>query len=258
MNTEKDRDDDEWESVNENEQEENKNRNDSNENRRVNKRFLRYRKNFNSRRKKKINNSNKQDFRRRIKVENLPKDVNNEVLQKLFGRYGKLTRCGLHYDKLGNSIGEADIEYSSHEDCERAIYILDHASINETEMRVKYADNGKNMGKNSKSYNSNKGKSTWTKRRKNYLNQERRNFRSNRKSGEGYNSFGRGGRNRDNDRNGFINRRTEGNRFSRFGRNSRYNKNNFNSRNNKGDRYRIRNNRRRLIFKKSLGRRNRK
>ena len=76
----------------------------------------------------------KKDNRRRIVVENLNKDMHNEDLQKLFEKWGKLTRCGA-------SKGLADIEFSTHEECEKAIKEIDNAEINGVKVRVKYAPN---------------------------------------------------------------------------------------------------------------------
>lgn len=83
----------------------------------------------------------KRDLRRRIKVENLNKDIQNAELTKLFAPYGTLIRCGIHYDKLGVSRGVADIEYSSHDEAEKAINKLDNADINGVKVSVKYAAN---------------------------------------------------------------------------------------------------------------------
>ena len=83
----------------------------------------------------------KKDNRRRIVVENLNKDMHNEDLQKLFEKWGKLTRCGIKFDKLGASKGLADIEFSTHEECEKAIKEIDNAEINGVKVRVKYAPN---------------------------------------------------------------------------------------------------------------------
>ena len=58
----------------------------------------------------------KVDNRRRIRVENLNKDMQNPDLVKLFEKYGKLTRCGIKFDKLGVSKGIADVEFSTHEE----------------------------------------------------------------------------------------------------------------------------------------------
>ena len=86
-------------------------------------------------------NNTKKDNRRRILVENLNKEIQNPELQKIFESCGKLTRCGIKFDKLGASKGLADIEFSTHEECERAINKYDNAEINGVKMRVKYASN---------------------------------------------------------------------------------------------------------------------
>ena len=86
-------------------------------------------------------NNTKKDNRRRILVENLNKEIQNPELQKIFESCGKLTRCGIKFDKLGASKGLADIEFSTHEECERAINKYDNAEINGVRMRVKYASN---------------------------------------------------------------------------------------------------------------------
>ena len=83
----------------------------------------------------------KADNRRRIVVENLNKEMQNPELQKLFEQCGKLTRCGIKFDKLGQSKGTADIEFSSHDECVNAINKLDNAEINGEKIRVKYAPN---------------------------------------------------------------------------------------------------------------------
>ena len=100
----------------------------------------------------------KTDSRRRIRVENLNKDMQNPDLVKLFEKYGKLTRCGIKFDKLGNSKGIADVEYTTHEECENAIKILDNADISGEKIRVKYDANS------FRKY-SRRGKSAGTQRR---------------------------------------------------------------------------------------------
>lgn len=87
------------------------------------------------------NSKGKGDNRRRIQVENLNKEMQNPDLQKLFEPCGKLTRCGIKFDRLGASKGLADIEFSTHEECEKAINKLDNAEINGVKIRVKYAPN---------------------------------------------------------------------------------------------------------------------
>ena len=110
----------------------------------------------------------KTDNRRRIRVENLNKDMQNPDLIKLFEQYGKLTRCGIKFNKLGQSKGIADVEFSTHEECEKAINILDNADINGEKIRVKYAANSfRNF--------SRRGKSAGTQRRN--LRKLNRNFR---------------------------------------------------------------------------------
>ena len=94
----------------------------------------------------------KVDNRRRIRVENLNKDMQNPDLVKLFEKYGKLTRCGIKFDKLGASKGIADVEFSTHEECEKAINILDNADISGEKIRVKYAANSfRKFGRRGKS-----------------------------------------------------------------------------------------------------------
>ena len=94
----------------------------------------------------------KTDNRRRIRVENLNKDMQNPDLVKLFEKYGKLTRCGIKFDKLGASKGIADVEFSTHEECEKAINILDNADISGEKIRVKYAANSfRKFGRRGKS-----------------------------------------------------------------------------------------------------------
>ena len=81
----------------------------------------------------------KKDNRRRIQIENLHREMQNPDLQKLCEPCGKLTRCGIKFDKLGASKGIADVEFSTHEECEKAINKLDNAEINGVRIRVKYA-----------------------------------------------------------------------------------------------------------------------
>ena len=101
----------------------------------MNKRRMRYS------RKRNNDSKSKKDNRKRIKVENLNKEMQNPDLVKLFEKYGKLTRCGIKFDKLGVSKGIADVEFSTHEECEKAINILDNADISGEKIRVKYAAN---------------------------------------------------------------------------------------------------------------------
>ena len=90
------------------------------------------------------NNNSKSNLkeRRRIKVENLNKEFQNSELKTLFEPYGTLIRCGIRFNKMGESTGTADIEFSKHEECEDAINKLDNAEIDGVKVRVKYADFG--------------------------------------------------------------------------------------------------------------------
>ena len=95
------------------------------------------------------NNNSKSNLkeRRRIKVENLNKEFQNSELKTLFEPYGTLIRCGIRFNKMGESTGTADIEFSKHEECEEAINKLDNAEIDGVKLRVKYADFGPRTGR---------------------------------------------------------------------------------------------------------------
>jgi RNA recognition motif-containing protein len=43
----------------------------------------------------------------------------------MFAKFGKLKRCGIHWDKVGISLGSADIEYENFRDAEKAMQELD-------------------------------------------------------------------------------------------------------------------------------------
>jgi len=101
-------------------------------NRRSRRRYLRRRYNI---------ENQKTDNRKRLRVEGLSKDIQNPDLTKIFEPYGKLIRCGIKFDKLGNSTGIADVEYETHEECEEALKKLDCFKINDVEIHVKYAPN---------------------------------------------------------------------------------------------------------------------
>ena len=108
---------------------------------RANKRLLKssFRRNSN---RSNINTKANLKERRRIKVENLNKEFQNADLKKLFEPYGTLIRCGINFNKMGESTGKADIEFSKHEECVEAIKKLDNAEIDGVKVRVKYADFG--------------------------------------------------------------------------------------------------------------------
>ena len=75
----------------------------------------------------------------RLHITNLNTSLNNEELKKLFQQYGTLTRCGIHFDKMGVSKGTADIEFQNHEDAEKARSNLNQAEINGVTVSVLYS-----------------------------------------------------------------------------------------------------------------------
>ena len=89
-----------------------------------------------------VSSKSRLNERRRLKIENLNKEFQNTELKKLFEPFGKLIRCGINFNKMGKSKGTADIEFSKHEECEKAINKLDNAEIDGVKVRVKYADFG--------------------------------------------------------------------------------------------------------------------
>lgn len=107
------------------------------------------------------------DNRRRLKVENLNKEMQFSGLSELFGKYGNLTRCGLHYDKEGKSIGVADIEYSTHEEAEEAIKKLNDADIEGVKIKVAYASTKFRF------FRRNRNRNNYRRRFVNYTNRNR-------------------------------------------------------------------------------------
>ena len=65
----------------------------------------------------------------RLRISNLNKAITNEELKKIFAEYGKLTRCGVHFNKMGESQGTGDIEYETHEEAEKALQKLNSKYI---------------------------------------------------------------------------------------------------------------------------------
>ena len=116
---------------------------------------------------------NNKDLRKRLIISNLDKSYTNEQLKKLFEEYGKLTRCGIHFNKLGESLGTADIQFEKHEDAEKAINKLNNTTVGNSNIIVKYSNNGKGNLRN-KRINSVKG------RRRNIRNQNNNNRRNSR------------------------------------------------------------------------------
>ena len=116
------------------------------------------------------NSKSRLNERRRLKIQNLNKEFQNSELKKLFEPYGKLIRCGIHFNKMGESTGTADIEFSSHKECEEAINKLDNAEIDGVKVRVRYADFGPRI--------SNRRISNLSTRRRNVRDIKRENRRN--------------------------------------------------------------------------------
>lgn len=64
----------------------------------------------------------------RLFVSNIHKDVSNHEMnvsyfkiQTIFSGIGKLKKCGIHWDQLGNSRGTADIVYFNRNDAIAAV-----------------------------------------------------------------------------------------------------------------------------------------
>ncbi len=74
-------------------------------------------------------------------VSNLNKEFTNSELKKLFDEYGRLTRCGIRYNKMGESTGVAFIEFSAHEEAQKAIEKTNNSNVGGVEISVRYARN---------------------------------------------------------------------------------------------------------------------
>ena len=115
--------------------------------------------------------SQNSDLRKRLFISNLDKSCTNEQLKKLFEEYGKLTRCGIHYNDLGESLGTADIQFEKHEDAEKAINKLNNTNVGSLNISVKYSNTGKSNLRN-KRINASQG------RRRNIRNKNQNNRRN--------------------------------------------------------------------------------
>jgi RNA recognition motif-containing protein len=57
-------------------------------------------------------------------------DILNINLKQIFSRIGRLKRCGIHWDNLGNSKGTADVEYEKPDDARKAFDEFDSMNFN--------------------------------------------------------------------------------------------------------------------------------
>lgn len=78
------------------------------------------------------------DKRRRLFISNLNKSFQNKDLKNLFIKFGKLKRCGIHFTKLGESKGTADVEFEKHFDAIQAIKKLNKSTIDGNIIYVKF------------------------------------------------------------------------------------------------------------------------
>ena len=150
-------------------------------------------------RNKNKNNSQNKDLRKRLLITNLDKSYTNEQLKKLFEQYGKLTRCGIHFSKLGESLGTADIQFEKHEEAENAISKVNNTNVGNSVINVKYSTSGKSNLRN-KRVNNVKGrrrnvKNSGNNKGRNVGRNNSRNSGIRRKGKKNFRSLGRRKRN---------------------------------------------------------------
>ena len=174
--------------------------------RNINKRFNSQRQQYKRRRQSNIrqrnqnkNNSQNKDLRKRLSITNLDKSYTNEQLKKLFEQYGKLTRCGIHFSKLGESLGTADIQFEKHEEAENAISKVNNTNVGNLVINVKYSNSGKSNLRN-KRVNNVKGrrrnvKNSGNNKGRNVGRNNSRNSGIRRKGKKNFRSLGRRKRN---------------------------------------------------------------
>ena len=150
-------------------------------------------------RNKNKNNSQNKDLRKRLLITNLDKSYTNEQLKKLFEQYGKLTRCGIHFSKLGESLGTADIQFEKHEEAENAISKVNNTNVGNSVINIKYSTSGKSNLRN-KRVNNVKGrrrnvKNSGNNKGRNVGRNNSRNSGIRRKGKKNFRSLGRRKRN---------------------------------------------------------------
>ena len=120
------------------------------------KRYLNYNQNNNL-------NQNTFYYYRKLFVYNLDFQTTGFELNKIFSKIGRLTRCFINYNKLGDSLGSANVDYADPRDARNAINQFDNTKIGRNFIRVTY--------KRNKGFNNNFGR----------FNNQNRNF--------GFNNF---------------------------------------------------------------------
>ena len=86
-------------------------------------------------------NRSQRPISRRLYISNLNSTFTNYELQRIFSELGNLQRCGIFWDRLGNSKGTAIIEYDSVEAAREAIRRFNNTSVGRGQrMQVEYAN----------------------------------------------------------------------------------------------------------------------
>lgn len=87
-------------------------------------------------------------FRRRgvkIVVRNLTRSATNLDIKYLFEKIGPLKRCGINWNKLGESKGTAEVEYLYRKDAFKACKELDYKSIRGVPIRLEIREGQKKI-----------------------------------------------------------------------------------------------------------------
>lgn len=106
-------------------------------------------------------------FRRRgikIIVRNLTRSATNSDIKSVFEKYGRLRRCGINWNSLGESKGTAEVEYFYRDDAFRAFKKLDYKSIKGSPMRLEIRDGQKRILVNRLGYRRNRSSNTGARR----------------------------------------------------------------------------------------------
>ena len=80
------------------------------------------------------------DLRKRVSIFGLDKSFTNEQLKGLFSEYGRLTRCGLRVDRMGDSRGSGDVQFERHEDALNAIQKLNKTTVGNSVVDVRFSN----------------------------------------------------------------------------------------------------------------------
>lgn len=80
------------------------------------------------------------DLRKRVSIFGLDKSFTNEQLKGLFSEYGRLTRCGLRVDRMGDSRGSGDVQFERHEDALNAIQKINKTTVGNSVVDVRFSN----------------------------------------------------------------------------------------------------------------------